>query len=155
MKLAEALKERADLNKKIEQLRTRLRNNALYQEGERPAEDPAELLSELDVATKQLKDVVSAINHTNAKTTALEDRTLTELIAEKDALTLQVAAYRELIDTASQRVNRYSKTEIKILSAVNVKQLQSKADKISKRIRLIDNALQESNWTTELLKLKV
>ena len=40
MKLAEALQERADLNRNIEQLRSRLRNNVLVQEGEQPAEDP-------------------------------------------------------------------------------------------------------------------
>lgn len=33
MKLAEALQERADLNKKIEQLRSRITSNALMQEG--------------------------------------------------------------------------------------------------------------------------
>ena len=44
MKLAEALQERADLNRRIEQLRYRLGNNALMQEGEKPAEDPAALL---------------------------------------------------------------------------------------------------------------
>ena len=40
MKLAEALQERADLNKKIEELRRRIGNSALVQEGEEPAEDP-------------------------------------------------------------------------------------------------------------------
>ena len=34
MKLAEALQERADLNKKIEQLRSRITSNALMQEGQ-------------------------------------------------------------------------------------------------------------------------
>ena len=48
MKLAEALQERADLNRRIQQLQQRLTNNALVQEGETPAEDPAELLAELD-----------------------------------------------------------------------------------------------------------
>ena len=38
MKLAEALQERADLNRKIEQLNNRLSNNALVQAGEVPAE---------------------------------------------------------------------------------------------------------------------
>ena len=36
MKLAEALQERADLNIRIQQLRSRLENNALVQEGEQP-----------------------------------------------------------------------------------------------------------------------
>lgn len=48
MKIAEALIERADIQKRIEQLRDRLSNNALVQEGEEPAEDPTSLLSELD-----------------------------------------------------------------------------------------------------------
>ena len=37
MKLAEALQERADLNRQIKQLKDRLRNNAVVQEGETPA----------------------------------------------------------------------------------------------------------------------
>ena len=44
MKLAEALQERADLNKKIEQLRSRITSNALMQEGVLPVEDPEQLL---------------------------------------------------------------------------------------------------------------
>ena len=46
MKLAEALSERADIQKRIQQLRSRLRRNALVQEGEKPAEDPHALLEE-------------------------------------------------------------------------------------------------------------
>ena len=55
MKLAEALQERADLNKKIEELRNRLDSCILVQEGEEPAEDPAALLLELDEAAARLE----------------------------------------------------------------------------------------------------
>ena len=48
MKLAEALQERADLNRSIEQLRSRLDSNSLVQEGEMPAESPSDLKRELD-----------------------------------------------------------------------------------------------------------
>ena len=41
VKLAEALAARADLQRRIEQLRSRIWDNARYQEGEEPAEDPA------------------------------------------------------------------------------------------------------------------
>ena len=40
MKLAEALIERADLQRRLEQLKQRLNQNAQYQEGEEPAEEP-------------------------------------------------------------------------------------------------------------------
>ena len=44
MKLAEALQERADLKKNIANLRERLERVVLVQEGERPVEDPQELM---------------------------------------------------------------------------------------------------------------
>ena len=36
MKLAEALQERADLNRKLDELRSRLSNNVIVQEVEKP-----------------------------------------------------------------------------------------------------------------------
>ena len=45
MKLAEALIARADLQKKISQLSSRMQHNAKVQEGEKAAEDINELLS--------------------------------------------------------------------------------------------------------------
>ena len=41
-------------------------------------------------------------------------------------------------------------TEIKLLSTVDVKKLQSEIDKMSKELRLLDNTIQSLNWTTEL-----
>jgi hypothetical protein len=46
MKIAEALALRADLQKRLEQLKQRLVKNARIQEGDKPEEDPAELQSE-------------------------------------------------------------------------------------------------------------
>ena len=80
MKLAEALQERADLNRKIEELRRRLGNVILVQEGEEPAEDPAELLEELNAAVARLEELMAAINLTNCRTKA-NGMTLTALIA--------------------------------------------------------------------------
>ena len=48
MKLAEALMERADVQRRMEQLDDRLRASARTQEGEKPPEAPAALLAELD-----------------------------------------------------------------------------------------------------------
>ncbi len=47
MKLAEGLVLRKDTKKRIEQLRERLKLSALVQEGEEPAENPHDLLAEL------------------------------------------------------------------------------------------------------------
>ena len=50
----------------------------------------------------------------------------------------------------SQNTHRATRTEIKILSTVDVAKIQKQADDIAKEVRLLDNALQASNWTVEL-----
>ncbi len=150
MKLAEALKERADLNIKIAQLRSRLTNNALVQEGEKPAEEPSDLLAELDGAILRLEELMARINLTNAATKK-DGKTITELIARRDVLKEKTAAYRDLISAASQTARRAMRTEIRILSAVDVRALQKTADALSKELRETDSKIQELNWTTELM----
>ena len=151
MKLAEALQERADINRRIAQLRDRLGNNALVQEGERPAEDPAMLKQELDAAVSRLQWLMARINLTNARV-EVDGRTLTELIAEKDALTVRISAYRAMVYQSSQTAYRARSTEIRIMPAINVKDWQSEVDAMSKNLRLLDNRLQQSNWNTDLLE---
>ncbi|MBQ2606519.1 MAG: DIP1984 family protein [Oscillospiraceae bacterium] len=149
MKLAEALQERADLNRKIAQLRERLENNAIVQEGEKTPEDPAQLLVELDASIRRLEELMARINKTNTQTRDGE-KSITDLIARKDALRVQVDAYRDIISSASQIARRAMRTEIKILSAVDVKALQKKADELSRELREVDNRIQQLNWMTEL-----
>ena len=150
MKLAEALQERADLNRKIEQLKARLSNNCLVQEGETPAENPEELLDELNSSALRLEELMAKINLTNS-TTKINGTSLTELIAKKDRLSLQLQAYREIINESSRTAYRARGSEIKILPAVKVSELQKKSDELSKELRLTDNLLQENNWKTELI----
>ncbi len=151
MKLAEALQERADLNRRIEQLRYRLNNNVLVQEGEKPLEDPAALLEELESSFTRLEWLIARINLTNCAV-KVEGRSLTELIARRDMLSLRAEAYRRLVEEASQNTHRATRTEIKILSAVDVPALQRQADDASRELRLLDNTLQATNWTADLME---
>lgn len=151
MKLAEALQERADLNRRIEQLRYRLNNNVLMQDGEKPTEDPAVLLGELSECFSRLEWLISRINLTNCAV-KVEGRTLTELIARRDVLSLQAESYRRLVEEAGQNTHRATRTEIKILPAVDVPALQRQADEASRALRLLDNTLQATNWTSDLLE---
>ena len=151
MKLAEALQERADINRKIEQLKSRLNNNVLVQEGEQPAEDPEKLKQELDAAISRLSYIISRINLTNSRV-LIDGQTLTELIAKKDVLSLKISAYKDIIFTASQTAYRARNTEIKIRSAITVTDWQSETYAMSKELRLLDNKLQAVNWSTELME---
>lgn len=151
MKLAEALILRADLQKRIEQLRERLNNNAKVQENDIPTENPLELLEELENNITELTILIKRINKTNA-VTEIEGKTLVDLIAERDTLTLKVNILRNFVNQASQKVNMYSTTEIRILSTVDVPALQKEVDKLSKEIRETDTKLQQANWLTDIIE---
>jgi len=64
MKLAEALILRADCQKRIAQLKSRLLVNAKVQEGDKPAETPQELIAELGRVSTELLDLIKRINRT-------------------------------------------------------------------------------------------
>jgi len=151
MRLATALQERVDLKDKIRYIRGRIEDNALVQEGEKSNEDPMELLAEHDECCARLGKLMFAINYTNCHT-MIDGKSLTQIIAEKDAFSMQASSYSQVIDAASRNTYRARQTEIKILSNVNVSELVKEHDKISKKIRELDNILQEANWTTELIE---
>lgn len=150
MKLATALTERADLQKRLSELQTRLNNNAKVQEGEHPAENPETLLAELDDILSKLEDLIARINRTNSVTKS-GDSTLTELLAKRDCLKQRLIIMRGFLNNASQKVDRYSRAEIKIISTVSVTELQKQTDDVAKQLRLTDEKIQELNWTTELI----
>lgn len=151
MKLAEALQERSDLNRKIEQLNHRLFNNILVQEGEEPAEEPQLLMAELDASIARLEYLMAAINLTNCMTKT-DGITLTELIAKKDALMVKIGAYRRIVNTASENTHRARGTEIKVKSIIRAADVQKQVDQLSKELRLLDNRLQATNWAVDLIE---
>ena len=151
MKLAEALQERADLNRSIDELRRRLSNALLVQEGEEPPENPQELLKELEAALERLEYLMAAINLTNCKTRA-NGLTLTELIAKKDALRLKASAYKDMVFTAGQNTSRARGTEIRVRAVLKASDLQKIVDSAAKEARELDNLLQETNWKTKLIE---
>ena len=151
VKLANALSQRSELQTRIRQLEVRLNNNAQVQEGEQPAEDPVELLKELEADYARLEELISAINRTNNSTRLEDGATLTDLLARRDCLKGKLSALRNFLSNASALVRRHSASEIKVKSTVNVRQLQKQVDSLSKDLRELEETIQEKNWTTELM----
>ncbi len=150
MKLAEALNQRAALQTRISELDGRLRANAKVQEGMEPAEDPRELLAELEGCVAQLEELIARINKTT-EATKVEGKTLTELLAKRDCLKLRSNTYRNFLSEASSLVSRGMRSEIRVLSTVPVAELRNTSDAIAAEFRKVDAAIQAANWTTELL----
>ena len=123
MKLAIALSERADLQRRISEINTRLNRNAKVQEGEVPSEEPASLLQELDDCLTRLETLIVRINRTN-QATIRDERSIADRIAERDCLRQRIQIMRDFLGAASDKVDRYSKTEIIIHSSLTERNRQ-------------------------------
>lgn len=151
MKLAEALILRADIQKRMEQIRNRLYNNVLTQEGELPSEDPDLLLKEFMALQNELTTIIKAINRTNNNSQFSDNMMLSEVLVERDALLAKRTILSNAADRASEKQDRYSRTEIKNVSMIDINKFQKEADKLSKEFRELDTKLQGMNWTIDLI----
>jgi hypothetical protein len=151
MKLAEALILRADCQKRIAQLKARLIANAKVQEGEEPSEKPLDLIAELEGVSTQLVDLMKRINKTNSTTAFSERQSIADALAERDVLVLRRGVYSDLAANAALRQDRFTRSEVKYISTINVADTQKRADELAKNYRELDARVQELNWKTELV----
>jgi hypothetical protein len=152
MKLAEALILRADAQKRIEQLKQRLANSAKVQQGDESPENPQELLVELERAFSTLADLIKRINKTNSATGFNADKTLSDVLAERDVLMAKRNAYSQLVGAASIVQNVYSRSEVKFVRTVEVSEIQKQVDALSQAYRELDSRIQQLNWQTDLVE---
>ena len=120
MKLAEALITRADIQNRINALEGRLNANAVVQEGEECAEDPRELIKQLNEMSGELEKLVARINLTNAAVTR-DGETLTAMLARRDCLKQRVAIMRDFLNCASNVGQRSRGSEIRLRPSVPVR----------------------------------
>lgn len=149
MKLAEAMLRKVELEKHIQQLRVRLNNNAIVQEGERPSEEPKALFVELNNSIAELQDISVRITKTNCNTNT-EHGNLIELLEKKTCLTLKLEVYMGFVNEASSIPKRAISSEIKIQSTLSVGEYQKYIDQISKELRELDVIIQSTSWKTDL-----
>jgi hypothetical protein len=152
MKLAEALILRADAQTRLAQLRDRLVRSALVQDGDKPPEDPGTLIQEVERVSATLLGLVQKINRTNMLTELTSGVTLADALAERDVLLLQRGIYAGLAEAGSTSQSRYSRSEVKFVSTVNVSEMRERADELSKKRRELDAKIQAANWNVDLIE---
>lgn len=150
MKLAEALSNRADLQRRISQLKGRLKDNAKVQEGDTPAEDVETLFLELDSCLEKQEKLVYQINYTNMQIMH-NGENLTRMLAKRDSLSARVSLMREVLKHVTETETRYGRNEIRYIRTVDVENLRKDTDSYCKQLRELDNLIQSINWTVDLL----
>lgn len=150
MKLAEALQVRADVQRRLQQIRQRIAVAARHQEGEAPPEDPNELLTEAERLAAQLEGLIRAINRTNVETEVEPGMSMTDALAHRDVLGLRRTILVEAAQHASARQDRYMRSELRSVTPLDVASLHRAADELAREHRELDAKIQERNWTTEI-----
>ena len=150
MKLAEALMERADLQRRLVQVKQRMQQNALYQEGDAPAESVAELLAEYRRCAERLETLVVAINRSNQQIVLADGTPMLEALVRRDGLIRECAMLIALCEAAMPDNSRYSRSELRYVSAVNIADIRKEADKLAQNCRQLDILVQQANWSHEL-----
>lgn len=150
MKLAEALSERKAIKTRMEDLRRRLYQNVLVQEGDAPIEDPLALLKDLQREIENFAAIIARINRINNETRMEDGTMLSDAILKKDMLNYLHLSFRNIADKAIPAHERYSAREIKMVPTIDIPAIRKQADEIAKEYRQLDIKIQEVNWKTEM-----
>ena len=151
MKIAEALSLRKDLETRISKIKDRLENVVRVQEGDKPAEEPQELMDELENCLNQLELLIYNINITNMRIVTDDGRNMTKLLAERDILKKRIDILRNTFNEATNSGSRY-RNEIRYVTIIKVKPLRQELDKFSQQYRQLDMKIQELNFTNDLIE---
>ncbi len=151
IKLAEALLDRSELQKKIADIQARMRENAIIQQDDVPTEDPSKLFEELKQAYKSFDDLNRRINTTNNSTFFNDKMKICDALYQREALDRQIKELASLASAFASKSTRYSKTEIKYISTMDPKALRSHVDDLKRQRKELDRQVQSLNWSIDLL----
>ncbi|MDR1070038.1 MAG: DIP1984 family protein [Gracilibacteraceae bacterium] len=150
MKLAEALLLRSEYQKKIENLQSRILANIKVQDGEKPLENPRELIGEAFDLSERLCALIRKINVRNNTAVLPAGQTVFEAITERDMLMKKRNLLAAVAAKAMEQDYRLTHAEVKMNVTVSVEEVQKQVDAFSQKFRELDAQIQGINWTTEL-----
>lgn len=164
MKLAEALSLRKSLDSKVGQLAEMLNKSSWGYQGVEPKGAPS--FQETDRAITdtlhRLQDLIERINLTNIQTTLTiegESMTIMQAIARRDILGRKIGMLRQAMQSMLNALQpssrgwfeRGEETPKIVVTAVPVKDLEERIDKLVAMHRALDAAIQAKGWETEIL----
>jgi ribosomal protein S9 len=158
MKLAEALFERAELQRENKIIETRIEENVRLPEDEEPTETIEELFEQYEANIARLYELIRRINKTNCMTEMKGGGTITDAMARRDCLKSQIGKYNSIYniltshDRGQGRWIGGENQRVKYVRHADHKKLKDRIGHLSQEFRLLDTALQGTNWTVDLLE---
>jgi len=165
--IGKALLERSAVSAKIQDILTRITNNAttMVDKDGKPvatAEDPLELFKELGILEKRHEHISSVIVNANYSTIIRfedKDYKIIEIIERIDSYNKRIKRIKELITSiesgtitksTGRRAYNYGETNDKVVSVMDVANLRKMTEKYSSDKNKMQVILQEANWSTQI-----
>ncbi|WLF79020.1 hypothetical protein PVL30_002770 [Lodderomyces elongisporus] len=154
MKLANALKLRANLQTDLKQQESEIRSNLVQQEGLTPSHDSNEQYQKYVLKLGELEKLIVAINYTNTKSRHEyngQQKSITELI-------LRIKEIKQMISLTESVISRgkaptiNTASDIRILSCVDMKKYDDKLEQLKSELLNLEMKLEEINWQVDLLE---
>jgi hypothetical protein len=115
------------------------------------AEDPATLLTELLGDYDRLGVLIARIHRSNMAARLPDGRTLTDALAHREVLDLRLTALRSVTEAASIQQARQTRSELRYVSHLPVRELQARTDRLARERRELEALVQQANWLHPLL----
>ena len=154
MKLGEALSLRARQAQRLDDLRARIRANALVRQGEEATEDPEGLISEYEGLSDEHATLVEQIIRTNLGAATEGGENLLAVLHQREALKRRRNIHVFAADSGTPNRNQYGfrSSELPYESQVNVQGHRATADELDEQIRALDAQIQQANWQVDLVE---
>ncbi|MBW4018383.1 DIP1984 family protein [Moraxella osloensis] len=151
MKLAEALVLRADLQKKLENLKKRLANSVLKLDDIQVIEDPAILKLEADETIAILYSLIDRIYRTNQSVILPSGQSMVTFLAKRDELVERRKLLDYIINKSLPDSGLYFNERGKWQPAIDISAYQKQMDDIAMQIRRLNLGIQQTNWQVDLV----
>ena len=152
MKLAEALSVRSGIQKDLAWIKDQFSKISRVPEGSKPAEDPEEMLRRMEGRASEFEQIITRINRTNLGVTDSRGRTMTELLAERDALRARQNILSEAYQQATQKDEVYGRQELRYEPTMEIVPLRKRIEEVNGRLRETNILIQRLNWEADLVE---
>lgn len=150
MKLGEALLKRDEYIKREENLKKRLKSNVVLKDDNENNENPNDLIKEYIEVNNELSDLIIKISSKEHNTKLAIGITIADAINIRDKLYREMEIYKTVLKELNSKDYRNAKNEVKMKVLVNVKDIQTEVDKLTKAYNDIDVMIQSTNWNVDL-----
>lgn len=150
MKLAEALSSRSGLQKDLAWIKDQFSKISRVPEGSKPGEDPQEMLERMETRATEFQNLVAAINRTNISVKDERGRSMTELLAERDALRARQSILTEAYQQATQKEDVYGRQELRYVPTMDIVGLRKRLEVVNTQLRELNMLVQRLNWEVDL-----